>query len=170
MCAVKDTGPVLVRVVTKGTKASFETGLPMVEVAWQFWADGGSLDFLVLYPGSKHTLLFPFLFLMFVCVIYERVHVCACVLWTCLWTCMWKVEVSVGCLPLSFVSCLIFEPGDHWLITDLLGWLADWLCLCSTSTGIVLGIWIWVLVLLQEALTEPSPQPQANFFHGGTVA
>lgn len=33
MCAVKDTDPVMVRVVTKDTKASFETGLPMVEVA-----------------------------------------------------------------------------------------------------------------------------------------
>ena len=51
----------------------------MVEVADGFQLmDEASL--WVLYPESKHTLLFPFLLVLFVCVMYKCVHVCVCVL------------------------------------------------------------------------------------------
>lgn len=128
MCALKDTGSVMVRVVSLDTiKAFLDTGLPMVEVIWWFWADGGVLTFWVCIL-DPNTFCFCFSF-CFVCVWDVWVCTCLCVCVVNMFINMHvEAEVSVGCLPLSFVSCLIFDLE----ITDL-AWLAAWLCLCPPT-------------------------------------
>lgn len=177
----KDTGPIVVIVVTKATQASLETGLPMV---WNslILSQCESLDLLVLHPGSKLVppppsplspspppLLF-FFFCFVLCVWCMSVYMfCMCVVYMFMNMHVeargqyWKFSSIVLCYFL-FLRMGGAELGDHWFGLTLAGWR----CICFPPVLLPAScgsrIWVYILVLIHPVLTEPSLQPQAYFF------